>query len=83
VDGDDLTYWEDGTGLATGAEKGDGDANNDGIVDGADFLAWQRQVGSVAPIAAATGQVPEPSAFALMACTALCMLAWQRRRREK
>jgi hypothetical protein len=40
------------------------DADNDGDSDGADFLAWQRQLGSV-PAAPAMAVVPEPATFLL------------------
>jgi hypothetical protein len=39
----------------------DGDADGDGDVDGQDFLIWQRQNGSSAPLSAAV-QIPEPAA---------------------
>jgi len=67
----------------TGSGWGDlsipGDFNGDGIVDGADFLKWQRDDGTSASLAeweanfgtvdvsvAASAAVPEPSSFALI-----------------
>jgi parallel beta-helix repeat protein len=44
VDAADLAIWTTGFGTTTGAQRDDGDANNDGAVDGGDFLAWQRQL---------------------------------------
>ncbi|MCA9237241.1 MAG: hypothetical protein KDA44_17325, partial [Planctomycetales bacterium] len=42
VDGNDLANWQAGFGTLAGAVKADGDENNNGAVNGADFLAWQR-----------------------------------------
>ena len=45
VDGDDLPLWEAGYGTTTGAILSDGDSDEDGDVDGIDFLNWQWQFG--------------------------------------
>jgi hypothetical protein len=45
VDAADYTIWRDNYG-ATGVTTAQGDANNDGVVDGSDFLAWQRNFGN-------------------------------------
>ncbi|MBL9164337.1 MAG: autotransporter-associated beta strand repeat-containing protein [Planctomycetaceae bacterium] len=67
VDSDDLGRWKTNFGLATGGTKELGDATGDGVVDGADFLAWQQQFGSgVTPPAVATAvAVPEPATWGL------------------
>ncbi len=69
VDSADLTSWQQYAGLASGATPGQGDANRDGAVNGADFLIWQRQLGRTIDgglsAAAAFGAIPEPSAVAL------------------
>jgi hypothetical protein len=44
VDSVDLGIWK--TGFGTGTTKADGDADDDGDVDGNDFLIWQQQFGS-------------------------------------
>jgi hypothetical protein len=44
----------------------DSDADNDGDSDGADFLAWQRRLGSALAATAATAAVPEPPAIVLV-----------------
>ena len=53
VDSADLAKWASRFGLkiSAGDTLGQGDANGDGVTDGADFLAWQRQAGDVAPTA--------------------------------
>lgn len=61
VDQGDLASWTSHFGEAA-ATHSQGDANGDGIVDGDDFLYWQRQ----ATPAAVTDAVPEPSAVAML-----------------
>jgi hypothetical protein len=53
VDNADLAKWASRFGLKTSAGDAfsQGDANGDGVTDGADFLAWQRQAGEVVPTA--------------------------------
>lgn len=85
VDGDDLGLWKAGAGTNSHALLSQGDADRDGDADGADFLQWQRQVGSglqsqvhaeVASVA-----VPEPGAIALLMIACLASgVARQRRR---
>jgi hypothetical protein len=60
----DLVNWKSGFGTLSGAMHTQGDADADGDVDGADFMVWQRQLGSGAatPTAAAA---PEPCSAAL------------------
>jgi len=43
------------------------DADNDGDSDGADFLTWQRQLGSVAAAESISAAVPEPNSLRLLA----------------
>lgn len=62
VDEDDLPDWEDSFGLDGGA-----DADNDSDSDGADFLAWQRNLGTGVPAMPANAAVPEPAAWPLVA----------------
>lgn len=49
IDSGDLANWEAGygqfDGITTFAKSDDGDANYNGIVDGDDFLSWQRTFG--------------------------------------
>jgi hypothetical protein len=51
------------------------DANNDGDSDGADFLVWQRQLGS----GVTTAAVPEPPAALLLGGVGLALAARRRR----
>jgi hypothetical protein len=44
----------------------DGDADEDGDVDGLDFLIWQSDFTGPGLLLAATNQVPEPSSILLM-----------------
>ncbi len=50
VDADDLLAWRAGYGRAIDVAHANGDANGDLVVDGADFLLWQRDVGAVAAV---------------------------------
>ena len=74
VDGADLARWVAGFGMTAGAVHGDGDANSDGAVFGDDFLAWQRDVGAAAAVAA----VPEPLAVNLAIVALGALLAGTR-----
>jgi hypothetical protein len=61
VNGADLAQWKGDFGV-----NGLSDANNDGDSDGADFLIWQRNLGTGVPVNAAATPVPEPASFALV-----------------
>jgi hypothetical protein len=78
VDGDDLTEWGDGFGIAGTAVHMDGDADGDLDVDGGDFLAWQQQRGSGLP--APSQAVPEPGALPLLLASGLALATVCRRR---
>jgi hypothetical protein len=67
-DGDDLAEWQGDFGVNALS-----DSDDDGDSDGADFLAWQRQLGSPA-IVAATAAVPEPATLLLLVSGALATL---------
>ena len=68
VDDTDLAMWSSGYGTSA-AGPADGDANGDGLVNGADFLIWQQQAGSSATLSIATASqaVPEPASWHLLA----------------
>ena len=82
VDDDDLTAWETNFGLASGALKTDGDADNEGEVDGFDFLELQIEYGvgvdSGIP-RAALGAVPEPATIWLLAIAGAAVSGRRRR----
>ncbi len=71
VDSDDLTQWQGDFGVN---DYSDGDS------DGAHFLAWQRQLGSISAVVA-TAVVPEPRAFLLFvaASAGFCRTAGRKR----
>lgn len=78
VNGADLVLWR-----AAFDNTANADADGDGDSDGADFLAWQRQLGgtSLTPAAVGAGAVvPEPPGALLAACAAAAM--WRRGRRR-
>ena len=75
----DLVAWRLGVGQAPATHK-TGNADGDADVDGADFLIWQRQVGSGSPGVVATHAVPEP-AGALMVLLGGVGLGWWRKSR--
>ncbi|MBA4107867.1 MAG: hypothetical protein C0485_19210 [Pirellula sp.] len=71
VDAADLSKWKVGFGTPLSATHMQGDANGDGAIDGADFLAWQRQLGSYVPAVSANAPVPEPSTSMLVIVAAV------------
>jgi len=74
VDANDLSGWA--SSFPAGAV---GDSDGDLDTDGADFLAWQRQLGGNAA-AGAADRVPEPTTCALIMATVLgACLRWRRR----
>ena len=75
VNGADLAQWK-GDFSATNSGS---DADGDGDSDGADFLAWQQQLGSGMPATPAVGAVPEPST-ALLAAAGLALVVGRARR---
>jgi len=80
--------WIDNIAITAAVDVISGDFDDDGDVDGADFLAWQRSDGTAAgltawqnnygsptPLAASSAAVPEPAGFALVfgACSVLVL----------
>lgn len=61
VDADDLAAWNLGFGTTGNASHADGDANGDLVVDGADFLIWQRNLNGSPNVGASNQGVPEPA----------------------
>ncbi len=81
VDAADLEAWAAGFDMAGVAHLSHGDANADMAVDGADFLAWQRQLGSTWPSAAAQAAIPEPGTIALLAIGGFALRGAARKQR--
>ena len=73
VDGADLERWQANFGLPGPATHMNGNADGDEDVDGADFLVWQHQLGSV-PAVATAQPLPEPNALVL---ALLSLVGWQ------
>lgn len=65
VNAADLAIWTAGFGATAGAAHSQGDANNDGVVDGADLLTWQQQSGWSFQVSA-TVATPEPGAAIIL-----------------
>ncbi len=65
VDGTDLSTWTANFDSAAGIYA-NGDTNEDGDVDGSDFLALQRNFGAVGSASAAVTAVPEPTGIAIV-----------------
>jgi hypothetical protein len=81
VSGDDLAQWTSGFGATVGDGSDAavlGDADGDLVVDGNDFLAWQRQLGTLGQSAASA--VPEPSSVLLLIASGALLMAQMRRR---
>ena len=72
VDDADLAKWSSRFGLKSTSLDGlaQGDGNGDGVTDGADFLAWQRQVGEEVPNVAGLDAMVDAALATLAATTA-------------
>ncbi len=75
VDSNDLAVWRGHFG-ASGATQSQGDANGDQVIDGADFLVWQRQFQGVQSQQPSTSLIPEPTAMTLALIAGSCRAAW-------
>lgn len=68
----DLANWQANFGSSVSASRDHGDVEGDGDVDGGDFLAWQRQLGSGAAVGP-PATVPEPHSFVLAVLALSCL----------
>jgi autotransporter-associated beta strand protein len=78
VESADLIAWQNGHGMAEGANAGNGDGDADGDVDGNDFLVWQQNLGMTQSVTASTANaaaVPEPAGVVLMLLAAGALLS--------
>jgi hypothetical protein len=75
VDAVDLVTWRGAFGVS-----GVGDADADGDSDGADFLTWQRQLGSATSATVAAIATPEPASAWLLVFAIVSGLLISRRR---
>ena len=76
---DDLfSEWRNNFGTAT-TDYNSGDFDGNGVVDGDDFLKWQRGFDSGIPVLAAVSSVPEPSSLLLLGSLALCLTGFRSR----
>jgi hypothetical protein len=78
---EDLVKWRAGFGVSSMATHMQGDADADADVDEADFLTWQRQLGSTAPAVSASTTVPEPatSILVIVAAVGVCRIGGRMR----
>jgi len=75
VDGNDFLIWQRGFGLTGQVDKSNGDAFQDGTIDGVDLDVIMNSYGQPFPLLAGTTNVPEPTslAIALLASAGLAM----------
>ena len=73
VDGADFLNWQRGLGAPDAASHGQGDANLNTAVGGADLAVWESQFGG-SPAWQALAVVPEPAAWLLLAPGATVLL---------
>ena len=76
----DFNVWNTNK-FTSGTDWTSGDFDGNGVTDVRDFNVWNTNkftsVGAPAPVG---GQVPEPASLALLACGALALLIWRKRR---
>jgi len=63
VGSEDLAAWGVGLGTVAAGNQENGDANQDGVVTGIDFLFWQRSFGTPSVVSESTESVSTPEAL--------------------
>ena len=76
VDGTDLAAW-----MGAYGDSAAGDANGDGLTNGADFFAWQRQFSGI--LTNSTASVPEPHSVVLSLLGISLASLWLPRRNSR
>lgn len=79
VDANDFLTLQRNLGLTGQTDNSNGDANFDGIIDGADVAIWNNQYGNAPPLSGNVSAVPEPTTVVLLSMTSLTMLLSRRR----
>ena len=62
VDGLDFFSWQRGFGITSGAQRSDGDATHDEVVDAADLTVWQGEFGNLPSTTSAASSAPNATA---------------------
>jgi hypothetical protein len=81
VDASDLGVWQTNFGGAGAVIPSQGDYDRNLMIDGADFLWWQRQVGSGLPAGPAASEILEPASSTLLLTATLAFSLRPRPRR--
>jgi hypothetical protein len=82
VEAADLGVWKGSFGATVSPGTG-ADGSRDGLVDGRDFLIWQRQLGSGGPATANAAAVPEPNTISCILTGAMAISVRGARRRSE
>jgi gluconolactonase len=73
IDGQDFFTWQRNVGIASGASKSQGDADNDGAVGSVDLAVWQDQYGTTPTLSSLS--IPEPVTFSLLGALLAILVA--------